>query len=123
MIIAVDFDGTIVEHQFPFIGELVPGAKEVLEAIQNEGHKIILWTCRTGAQLQDAAEYVERLGIDLHSVNYNRVDDDYGSGGIKVFAHLYIDDAALGAPKLPGRNCIDWGQVMLILKQTGVIRT
>ena len=46
MIIAVDFDGTIVEHRYPSIGPEIPFAIETLKLLREERHKLILWTVR-----------------------------------------------------------------------------
>lgn len=43
MIIAVDFDGTIVEHEYPKIGKEKIFATETLRQLINDGHRLILW--------------------------------------------------------------------------------
>lgn len=89
MVFAVDFDGTIVENKFPQIGEIKPGAIETLKALQQLEHKLILWTCRKDAELQEAVAFLISKGIKMDAVNQN-VDEDFT--GRKIFAHVYIDD-------------------------------
>lgn len=94
-ILAVDFDGTLVENAFPGIGEpdhVIAGA---VRAYQEMGWKIILWTCRTDEMLQDAVDFCkEQLGIEFDAVNDNlpEVQQYFGSNTRKVFANLYWDD-------------------------------
>ena len=124
-IIAVDFDGTIVEQRFPDVGPIVPYAMSTMHRIQDAGHRIILWTCRTGDNLKDAVNLLNDHGIRLHGINANAYDDEYGTGGIKAWAHLYIDDMALGAPLSSSlhqeRWFIDWQRVEVDLEARGWI--
>ena len=115
--IAVDFDGTIAEPIYPKIGQPIYGARTVLRELVAQGHKIILWTCRTGKDLEKAVALVERLGVELHAVNANGPGDRYSSHP-KAWADIYIDDAALGAPTTRYRTIegtrfrgIDWSEV------------
>lgn len=114
MIIAVDFDGTIVKHEFPDIGPPVPGAIKALLALQEEGHKLILWTVRIGVALQAAKKYCEGQGIKFWGVNENP-GQKYWNGSPKAYAEVYIDDSALGCPVVEGqheRGFVDWPAVM-----------
>ena len=94
-ILAVDFDGKLVENAFPGIGEpdhVIAGA---VRAYQEMGWKIILWTCRTDEMLQDAVDFCkEQLGIEFDAVNDNlpEVQQYFGGNTRKVFANLYWDD-------------------------------
>lgn len=94
-ILAVDFDGTLVENQFPGIGKpdhVIAGA---VRAYKEMGWKIILWTCRTDEMLQDAVDFCkEQLGIEFDAVNDNlpEVQQYFGGNTRKVFANLYWDD-------------------------------
>ena len=65
MIIAVDFDGTIVQHKYPEIGAEIPFAIESLLALQQEGHQLILWTYRTGDMLFEAVDFCENRGLEF----------------------------------------------------------
>lgn len=108
--VAVDFDGTIVEHEFPAIGPPVPGALDALRWIQ-DCHKLILYTMRSGDTLDQAIAWLKEHGIEPWSVNDNPTQRHW-TDSRKVFAHLYIDDAAAGCPLLPGivgdREMVDW---------------
>ena len=65
MIIAVDFDGTIVEHRYPSIGKEYPFAIETLRKLTEEGHRLILWTVREGQYLDDAVEFCRSRGLEF----------------------------------------------------------
>jgi hypothetical protein len=97
MILAIDFDGCIVENAFPLIGAERPGAIAALKELQKE-HCIILWTCRTGEQLANALAALKDKGFTPDLVNENAkemIDLFGGSDPRKIYAHLYVDDSAL----------------------------
>ena len=71
MKIAVDFDGTIVEHKFPEIGEELLFAIETLKELQRQQHQIILWTFRSNKELDEAVEYCSSRGLEFYAVNKN----------------------------------------------------
>jgi hypothetical protein len=104
--IAIDFDGTIVEHKYPEIGKEIMFAFQTLRALQDQGHQLILWTYRTGKELDDAVEYCRRNGIEFYAINSSYpeevFDEDYDSR--KIDADLFIDDRNLGG--LPS-----WGEI------------
>lgn len=104
MIIAVDFDGTIVEHRYPLIGKEKPFAIETLKKLQQEGHYIILWTVREKEFLEEAVDYCHSKGLDFHAVNCNLGEDKTSQYHRKINADIFIDDRNLG--ELP-----DWGQI------------
>jgi len=105
MIIAVDFDGTIVQHKYPEIGREIPFAIESLIALQKEGHQIILWTYRTEDLLYDAVEFCENRGLEFYAVNSNYPEEEFDETiSRKIYADLYIDDRSIGG--LPG-----WDQI------------
>jgi len=116
MIIAVDFDGTIVRHKFPDIGEEAPHAFRVLQNLQAAGHKLILYTMRSDehqrSYLQEAVEFCHERGIEFWGVN-NNPDQSSWTSSPKVYAQVYIDDLALGVPIKDG--VVDWEQVENIL--------
>lgn len=110
MTIAVDFDGTIVEHKYPKIGKEKPFAVETLQSLQAEGHKIILWTSREGNLLKEAIDFCKSRGLEFYSVN-SLYPEGYmfkKESGRKIVADLYIDDRNLGG--LP-----DWGTIYEII--------
>ncbi len=126
MIVAVDFDGTIAEHEFPDIGEPVPGAFEWMKKWQAAGAKLVLWTMRSdgrtadgskenGPVLTDAVEFCRRNGVEFWAVNGNPEQKSWTQSP-KVYAHLYVDDAAVGCPlresrKMGNRPMVDWSAV------------
>lgn len=112
-IIAIDFDGTCVAHEYPRLGREI-GAAPVIRDLVAAGHRIILWTMRDGIALEQAKLWFEEQKIPLFGVNRNP-EQDLWTDSPKAYAHLYIDDAAFGAPLcngLPGeRPFIDWEAV------------
>jgi hydroxymethylpyrimidine pyrophosphatase-like HAD family hydrolase len=100
MIIAVDFDGTIVEHRYPEIGEEIPFAFKTLRSLIERGHQVILWTFRSGKELNDALEFCRSNGVVFFAVNNNTPDEIYDSkNSRKIYADVYIDDRnILGIP-------------------------
>lgn len=100
MRIAVDFDGTIVENEYPAIGVEKPFAVKVLKQLAAEGDEIILWTARSGQYLQDAVEWCEAQGLTFSAVNSNYhtcINHQNGfSGARKIHADIFIDDRIIG---------------------------
>lgn len=81
MIIAVDFDGTIVEHRYPQIGKEIPFAIAMLKQLQAEQHLLILWTLREGELLEEAVEFCRQRGLEFYAVNANHPDEQEAEGG------------------------------------------
>ena len=97
MRIAVDFDGTIVEHEYPKIGKPIEGAIDVLMKLQNAGHILILWTYRHGETLNDAVNYCNKNGIKLHAVNASEPNEEWRPGRSRLIkADVFIDDRNIG---------------------------
>ena len=124
MYIAIDFDGTCVTHDYPRIGKEI-GATEVLKRLVEAGHKLILNTMRSDKELQDAVNWFKKNGSELYGVNENPAQKRW-TNSPKVYAHMYIDDAALGcplinAPELSNRPFVDWDSIDLQLIQKGII--
>ena len=69
MIIAVDFDGTIVEHRYPEIGREIPFAVETLKKLIEDRHQLILWSVREGRLLDEAVEWCRQRGVEFYAVN------------------------------------------------------
>lgn len=108
--IAVDFDGTIVEHAYPKIGKEKLFAFQTLKELDRLGAILILWTIRTGAELNEAVEYCRMNGVEFYAVNKNypeEIVDETVSR--KINADIYIDDKNIGG--FPG-----WSGVWQILK-------
>ncbi len=120
MILAIDFDGTIVDHQFPAIGEPVPGAFRWLKEFQAAGAKLILWTMRSdgdknGPTQTDAVEFCRANGIEFFGVNANP-DQWTWTVSPKAYAHIYVDDSGINCPlrdnpRMGGRPYVDWSVV------------
>jgi hydroxymethylpyrimidine pyrophosphatase-like HAD family hydrolase len=123
LIIAVDFDGTCVKHSYPQIGEDI-GAVPVLKELSEKGHKLILFTMRSGSTLQAAVDWFRDKGIPLYGINSNPTQHTWTSSP-KPYAHLYIDDMALGCPLIreEGFNnpYVDWVTVRENLVWRGLL--
>jgi len=105
MRIAVDFDGTIVEHEYPKIGKEMLFAFETLKALQEQNHQLILWTYRTGKELDEAIEYCRSKGIDFYAINKNYPEEVIDeSTSRKIDADIYIDDRNVGG--FPGWSAV-----------------
>lgn len=125
MYIAIDFDGTCVTHEYPYIGKDV-GAVPVLRKIVEAGHKIILHTMRAGKEAEEAENWFRDHQLPLFGINNNKTQWRWTKSK-KVFAHLYIDDATLGAPlkidpRLSERPFYDWEIAEKMLEDIGVIK-
>ena len=107
MTIAVDFDGTIVEHKYPAIGRELPFAIETLKKLRDEHHRLILWTVREGRLLDEALAFCRDRGLEFYAVNRDYPEEEKGRNNHysrKLKADLFIDDRNLGG--LP-----DWGTI------------
>lgn len=112
MIIAVDFDGTIVEHRYPEIGKEIPFAIDTLLMLQKDGHRLILWSVREGKLLQEAVDFCKSRGLEFYAVNSDYPEEKVGEylhPCRKPKADLFIDDRNVGG--LP-----DWGDIYQMVK-------
>lgn len=93
-VLAVDFDGTLVQNRFPLIGEVNKTVWDAVIQAQKNGYKLILWSCRNGDALHDAVEFCSKKGLHFDAINDNidEVKVMYGGDTRKVFADMYIDD-------------------------------
>lgn len=124
MIIAIDFDGTIVKHEYPSIGEPIPNAIETLKRLVLNGHELMLWTMRSGKELEEAVQYCKNNGIEFNSINENiEQQRTKWSTSNKQYASLYIDDAALGCPLIltNDRPYVDWDKVNEYLESMNIV--
>lgn len=124
MYIAIDFDGTCVAHEYPYIGKDI-GAVPVLKKIVANGHKLILNTMRSGKELRDAENWFKENDIPLFGSNINPTQHRW-TNSTKAYANLYIDDAALGCPLKYNtdtniRPYVDWDKVEYKLKSLRII--
>jgi len=110
MKIAVDFDGTIVEHRYPQIGEEKLFAFETLKQLQKIGHLLILWTFRTGKELDEAVEFCRKRGIEFYAVNKSFPEEEFDPDEIsrKIDVDVFIDDRNVGG--FPG-----WSEIWQML--------
>ena len=107
MLIAVDFDGTIVEHKYPKIGKERPFATATLRKLMEDGHRLILWTVREGRLLDEAVEWCESKGVVFYAVNRDYPEETMENNrhfSRKIKADMFIDDCNIGG--LP-----DWGGI------------
>ncbi|PYE82650.1 hypothetical protein DFQ11_10175 [Winogradskyella epiphytica] len=109
LIIAVDFDGTIVEDAYPKIGKTRIFAFETLKRLQEDGHRLILWTYRCGTRLQEAVDFCKENGIEFYAVNASFPEEKFdNSRSRKINADLFIDDRNIG-------GVLGWGEVYQII--------
>lgn len=107
--IAVDFDGTIVDHEYPGIGKEKLFAFQTLKELEKLGARLILWTFRTGKELNEAVEFCRQNGVEFYAVNKNYPEEVYDETiSRKIDADIYIDDKNLGG--FPG-----WSEVWQML--------
>lgn len=110
-VIAVDFDGTIVSHEYPNIGQEIPFATETLRMLAKDRHRLILWSVREGKLLQDAVEWCKKRGVEFYAVNKDYPEEEQDKNNHfsrKIKADYFIDDRNIGG--LP-----DWGQIYQII--------
>lgn len=109
-IIAVDFDGTIVDDKYPAVGKAKLFAFETLKQLQNDGYRLVLWTYRSGKALDEAVEFCSKNGIEFYAINnsFDGEDFDKETQSRKINADIFIDDRNLGG--FPG-----WGEVYQII--------
>ena len=113
LVIAVDFDGTCVTHEYPYMGSDI-GAAPVLKELSDAGYRLVLNTMRSGKTEKEAVKWFKENDIPLYGVNSNP-DQKSWTKSPKVFADLYIDDSALGVPLTSSpsstRPYVDWVKV------------
>lgn len=113
-IVCIDFDGTIVEKQYPKIGKLAPKAIEWLHKFNEENIKIILWTIRSGKELNEAVDFLKFHGVKLYGINKNPAQKSWSSSP-KAYCNYYIDDSNIGIPMIKPsgfeKEVVDWDKV------------
>jgi hypothetical protein len=103
--IAIDFDGTIVEDEYPKIGKPVLFAFDTLKKLQEKGHRLILWTYRNGRALEEAVEFCENHGVVFYAVNKSFPEEEFDPKySRKINADFFIDDRNIGGLK-------SWGEI------------
>lgn len=110
-IIAVDFDGTIVENAYPDIGKPIIFAFETLKKLQDEGYVLILWTYRSGKKLREAVDFCKSNGLVFYAVNKSYPEEIMSKSiSRKINADLFIDDRNIG-------GLVGWGEIYQKLSQ------
>lgn len=105
LIIAVDFDGTIVDDAYPGIGNPKIFAFETLKELKKDGHRLILWTYRHGTKLDEAVEFCKKNGIEFYAVNKSYPEENFeGKVSRKINADIFIDDRNVG-------GMLGWGEI------------
>ena len=103
--IAIDFDGTIVENAYPKIGKPLIFAFETIKKLQENRHRVILWTYRRGEELDQAVAFCEKHGVTFYAVNMSFPEEDYDTSySRKINADIFIDDRNIGGMK-------SWGEI------------
>lgn len=113
MTIAVDFDGTIVEHRYPEIGRELPFATQTLRMLIEDRHKLILWSVREGKLLEEAVEWCRKRGVEFYAINKDFPEEDLTKNqnfSRKLKADIWIDDRNIGG--LP-----DWGTIYQMITE------
>lgn len=111
--IAIDFDGTIVRDNYPSIGKEIPFATETLRCLMRDGHKLILWTVRTGQLLEEAVNWCRERGVEFYAVNrdYPEEREEFNEHySRKIKADIFIDDRNIG-------GLLSWGELYTIIKE------
>lgn len=104
-VLAIDFDGTIVENKYPSIGKPKLFAFETLKKLQKKGFILILWTYRDGESLDEAVEFCKKQGIEFYAVNKSYPEEVYKDDiSRKINADIFIDDRNIG-------GFLGWGQI------------
>ena len=109
LILAIDFDGTIVEDAYPNIGKPQIFAFETLKRLQDDGHRLILWTYRNGKKLEEAVAFCKENGIEFYAVNKSFPEEQFSKErSPKIHADYFIDDRNIG-------GFIGWGKVYQLI--------
>ncbi|QHI38550.1 hypothetical protein IMCC3317_39430 [Kordia antarctica] len=109
LLIAIDFDGTIVEDAYPKIGSPKIFAFETLKRLEKDGHRLILWTYRSGKRLKEAVAFCKENGIDFYAVNHSFPEEIFeGKVSRKINADYFIDDRNIG-------GFLGWGEIYQLL--------
>ncbi|HUU87508.1 MAG TPA: hypothetical protein VMX17_07110 [Candidatus Glassbacteria bacterium] len=107
-VLAVDYDGTLVENVFPEEGSFKKDVVNKVKEFKDNGAEVILWTCREGASLAEAIGRCYEKDVEFDAVNENSPSElayiekqKAENGDIlaqrKIYADLYIDDKSPGS--------------------------
>ena len=104
LIIAIDFDGTIVEDEYPKIGKPMVFAFDTIKKLEEDGHRLILWTYRSGRKLKEAVDFCKENGVEFYAVNESYDKEELEGISRKINADIFVDDRNIG-------GFIGWGEV------------
>jgi hypothetical protein len=103
--LAIDFDGTLVEDRYPKIGKPILFAFDTLKKLQENGHRLILWTYRKGRALDEAVQFCKDQGIEFYAINMSFPEEKWNpKDSRKIDADFFIDDRNIGGLK-------SWGEI------------
>lgn len=114
LIIGVDFDGTVAQENRESLiepGEPVPGALEALRRLKEEGHTLVLWTCRDGRWLEAARRWLERHGVVVDAFNEQLASFDTSR---KIYCDVYVDDRGIAFLNEP---YVDWERALAAIRR------
>jgi hypothetical protein len=122
--LAIDFDGTSTSHDYPKIGKDI-GAQRVLRRLIENGHRLILFTMRSGVQLEESVQWYKDNDIELFGIQFHPTQKDWTESN-KCYANFYIDDAAIGVPlkhdaEISNRPFVDWDTMEQMLISYGLL--
>ena len=124
MDILIDFDGTVVTHKYPKIGNEIDNCVKTLKRLIDSGHNLILFTMRDDIELQDAIQWFKSKNIPLYGINKNPTQHIWTTSS-KAYGTLIIDDICLGIPLLydndSQRDFVDWNKVEKMLEEMRLI--
>ena len=131
MTIYLDFDGTVVEHQYPALGAPNPHALRVIAKLQTKGHHIILNTYRADlndGSLEEALAYLNSSG-EIETI----IEHLEAKVNLPIFDldealrldELYIDDISEGTPMRRNKVLeyglmVDWVELERLLIRAGI---
>lgn len=113
MVIAIDFDGTVVRHEYPQIGEEIPFATDTLRQLIADRHQLVLWTVREGKLLEEAVNWCKERGVEFYAINRDYPEEEKDNNNHfsrKLKVDLWIDDRNVGG--LP-----DWGTIYRMVSE------
>ena len=125
--ICIDFDGSVVAHEYPMVGSSI-GAQSVLKELISAGHRLILFTMRSNKDntLHDAVDWFKLWDIELWGIQSNPTQKSW-TDSPKAYADYYIDDSAIGIPltsdsRISSRPFVDWVALRELLVEKGLLK-
>jgi hypothetical protein len=123
MKILLDFDGTVVRHKYPHIGEYNEGCREVLQRLHDAGHHIVLNTMRIHGKYENflaAMKYMKENDLVVHEAsNSKKTPKAWDVPRSIETGVLFIDDGAVDTPM--NGFMVDWKKIEEELSAHGII--